>query len=62
MADEALDLMDRVADALKARLDNIVQGGTNVVTRGMMLGTGDADNTMSIDGQNNVLINGNPPP
>ena len=62
MTDEALDLMDRVADQLKARLDSIVQGSTNVVTRSMVLGTGDTDNTMSIDGQNNVLINGNPPP
>ena len=62
MTDEALDLMDRVADELKARLDSIVQGPTNVVTRSMMPGTGDTDNTMSIDGQNNVLINGNPPP
>ena len=62
MTDEALDLMERVADELKARLDSIVQGPTNVVSRRMMLGTGDADNTMSIDGQNNVLINGASPP
>ena len=61
MNDEALDLMDRVADELKARLDSIVQGGATVVTRSMTLGTGNTDNTMSIDGSNNVLINGNPP-
>ena len=61
MTDEALDLMDRVADELKVRLDSIVQGGATVVTRSMALSSGDTDNTMSIDGQNNVLINGATP-
>ena len=61
MNDEALDLMDRVADELKVRLDSLVQGAATVVTRSMVLGGGDTDNTMSIDGQNNVLINGAPP-
>ena len=61
MTDEALDLMDRVADELKVRVDSLVTGAATVVKRSMAPGGGDTDNTMSIDGQNNVLINGAAP-
>ncbi|CAF9937638.1 hypothetical protein IMSHALPRED_000487 [Imshaugia aleurites] len=59
MTTEALDLMDRVSAALIARVGSL--GPTRPVLRSMAPGT-NTDNTMSIDGQNNVLINGNPPP
>ena len=60
MNDEALDLMDQLSAQLIARMNSL--GPTKIVLRSMPLGTSDTDNTMSIDGQNNVLINGNPPP
>ena len=60
MTNEALDLMDQVTAQLIARMNSL--GPTKIVLRSMALGSGDTDNTMSIDGQNNVLINGNPPP
>lgn len=60
MTDEALDLMDNVSGQLIARMGDL--GPTKVVLRSMAPGSGDTDNTMSIDNQNNVLINGNTPP
>ena len=60
MNNEALDLMDQVAAQLIARMGAL--GPVKTVLRSMSPGSGDTDNTMSIDGQNNVLINGNAPP
>ncbi|MDI1491556.1 MAG: hypothetical protein OHK93_002765 [Ramalina farinacea] len=59
MTDEALDLMDKVTAQLIARMNSL--GHTRITLRSMAPGSGDTDNTMSIDGQNNVLINGNAP-
>ena len=59
MTDDALDLMDKVTAQLIARMNSL--GPTRITLRSMALGSGDTDNTMSIDGQNNVLINGNAP-
>ena len=59
MNNEALDLMDRVSAALIGRMGSL--GPTKPVLRSMAPGTSNTDNTMSIDGQNNVLINGAPP-
>lgn len=60
MTNEALDLMDNVSAQLLARLNSL--GPTKIVLRSMANTDGDTDNTMSIDGQNNVLINGAAPP
>lgn len=60
MTPEALDLMDRVAVALVARVQSL--GPTKIVHRSMAPPTSDTDNTMSIDPNNNVLINGAAPP